>query len=199
MPPRALELLRGGRLEDVHGAGRAQPDDVGQAHLGPLDLTVAGLAPEVRGHLVEVGDAGGPDGVALGDEPARHVDRRRPVAPGAPPVDEVAGPARLAQREVLVVDELGGGEAVVQLDEVEVLGRHPGLLVGGRGGLLGQGVDVGLGLVGLDVGVRGQHRGRDLHRPSPDVGVEGLELGVGAQDHAAAPSPVGQHMSRVFG
>ena len=124
--------LGGGALEDVHAAGRPQADDMGQADPGALDLAVARLTPQVRGHLVEVGDAGGADGVALGDEAARHVDGDGPVAPRAAPVDEVARASRLAQLQVLVVDELGGGEAVVQLHEVEVLGRHPGLLVGGR-------------------------------------------------------------------
>ena len=53
-------------LQDVHAAGRAQPDDVGQADLGALDLAVAGLAAQVGGHLPHVGDAGGGDRVALG-------------------------------------------------------------------------------------------------------------------------------------
>ena len=45
--------------------------------------------------------------------------------------------------QVVVVDELGGGEAVVQLDQVEVLGADAGLLVGLRGGVAGERVDVG--------------------------------------------------------
>ena len=77
------------------------------------------------GHLVEVGDAGGAQGVALGDEAARHVDGRAPVAARRARVDEVARPARLAQPQVVVVQQLGGGEAVVQLDQVEVRGPDP--------------------------------------------------------------------------
>src|SRR5688500_9422114 len=49
-------------LEDVHPAGRAETDDVGQADLGVGDLAVAGLAPQVVAHLPDVGDAGGGDG-----------------------------------------------------------------------------------------------------------------------------------------
>src|SRR6202035_4185763 len=113
--------LGGGALEDVHSAGRPQADDVGQADARTLDLSVPRLPARVGGHLVEVGAAGGADGVAFGDEPARHVDGDGPVAPRAPPVDEVARAPGLAQLEVLVVDELGGGEAVVQLHQVEVL------------------------------------------------------------------------------
>lgn len=47
------------------------------------------------------------------------------------------------------MDQLGGGEAVVQLDQVEVLGPDPGLLVGLGRGVAGEGVDVGEDLAGL--------------------------------------------------
>src|SRR3546814_3797180 len=63
----------GGALQDVHAAGRAEADDVGQAHLCALDLTVAGLAAEVVAHLPDVGDAGGGDRVALALEATGHV------------------------------------------------------------------------------------------------------------------------------
>ena len=52
------------------------------------------------------------------------------VAPGRAGVEEVDRAALLAQHQVVVVHELGGGEAVVQLDQVEVLGPDAGLLVG---------------------------------------------------------------------
>ncbi len=42
---------------------------MGQAHLGSLDLAVAGLAAQVVADLPDVGDAGGRDGVALGLQP----------------------------------------------------------------------------------------------------------------------------------
>ena len=50
----------------------------------------------------------------------------------APAVEEVGRAALLAQHQVVVVDQLGGGEAVVQLDQVEVLRADAGLLVGLR-------------------------------------------------------------------
>ena len=105
---------------------------MGQADLGALDLAVAGLAAEVVADLPDVGDAGRRDRVALRLEAARHVHRRLAVAPRGAGLEEVDRAARLAQPEVVVVDELGGGEAVVQLDEVEVLGADAGLLVGLR-------------------------------------------------------------------
>src|SRR5829696_10125076 len=58
-------------LEDVHGARRAEPDDVGEAHLGVLDLAVTCLAAQVRRDLVEVGDAGCAERMALRDEATR--------------------------------------------------------------------------------------------------------------------------------
>src|SRR5581483_2592737 len=139
----------GGLLQDVNAAGRAEPDDVGQADLGVGDLAVAGLAPEVVADLPDVGDAGGGDGVALGLQAARHVDRRRAVPPAGAGLEEVDRPTLLAEHAVVVVDELGGGEAVVQLDEVEVLRPDAGGLVGLGGGVAGQRVDVGEDLAGL--------------------------------------------------
>ena len=52
-----------------------------------------------------------PPETLTGVEPSRH---------GRARLEEVDGAALLAQHQVVVVDELGGGEAVVQLDEVEV-------------------------------------------------------------------------------
>ena len=112
--------------------GGAEADDVGHADRRALDLTVARLAAQLRGDLVDVGDAGHADRVALRQQSARHVHRARAVTPRTAPVDEVAGTAGLAQTEVVVVDELGGGEAVVQLDEVEVGRADACLLVGLR-------------------------------------------------------------------
>ena len=129
-------VLGGGLLQDVDAAGGAEADDVGQADLGALDLAVAGLAAEVVADLPDVGDAGGGDRVALGLQAAGHVHRGRAVAPRGAAVEEVDGAALLAEQEVVVVDELGGGEAVVELDEVEVLGADAGLLVGLLGGRL---------------------------------------------------------------
>ena len=52
-----------------------------------------------------------PPETLTGIAPSRHV---------APGLEEVDRAALLAQHEVVVVHELGGGEAVVQLDEIEV-------------------------------------------------------------------------------
>src|SRR4029450_4685043 len=119
----------GGLLQDVDAARRAEAGDGGHADLGALDLTVAGLAAQVVADLPDVGDAGRRDRVALRLQAARDVDRRLAVTPRGTGQEEVGGAALLAQVQVVVVHQLGGGEAIVQLDEVEVLGADAGLLV----------------------------------------------------------------------
>src|SRR5580704_15979397 len=99
-------------LEDVDRAGAGQPDHVRQADLRALDLPVAGLAAQVRTHLEDVRDAGRAERVALGQQAAGHVDRDLTVAPRAAPVDPLPGAALWAQPQVVVVPQLGGGEAV---------------------------------------------------------------------------------------
>jgi two-component system OmpR family sensor kinase len=48
----------GGALEDVHAAGRAEADHVGEPDPSALDLPVTGLAPQVMADLPDVRDAG---------------------------------------------------------------------------------------------------------------------------------------------
>jgi len=84
---------------------------------------------------------------------------RGAVTPGRPGLEKVDGTALGTQAEVVVVHELSGGEAVVQLDEIEILGADAGELIGLRGGVAGQGVDVGEHLAALLPGVGGENRG----------------------------------------
>src|SRR4051794_23599828 len=83
------EPSRGGFLQDVHAAGGAEADDVGQADFGVLDLPFLGLAAKVEANLPDVGDAGGRDRVTLRLQPAGHVDRTLPVPPRGAGVEEV--------------------------------------------------------------------------------------------------------------
>ena len=89
---------------------------MGQAHLGTLDLSVASLATKVSGHFEDVRDPSSSDGVALRDETSRDIDRHVAVTEGRSRVDEVAGTAPLAESQVVVMNQLGRGEAVVQLN-----------------------------------------------------------------------------------
>src|SRR3954451_24553560 len=188
----------GGLLQDVDAAGRAETDDVGHADLGALDLPVARLTAQLGGDLEHAGCAGHADRVTLGEQPARRVDRRGAVTPGCPPVDEVAGPAGLAQPQVVVVDELGGGEAVVELHQVEVLGAHARQLVRLVGRVAGERVDVGLGLAALDKRVAREHRCAHLHRTLLLLERECLELRLRHQDdRGGAVAGRAAHRERV--
>ena len=119
---------------------------MGEADLGALHLAIARLATKVSGDFVDVRDAGRADRMTFGDQAARHIDRRAAVAERCTGVDEVTGPSGLTQPEIVVVDQLGGGEAVVELDEVEIVGSNARLLIGLRCGVAGERVDVGLDL-----------------------------------------------------
>src|SRR4051794_33776709 len=112
---RAAGESGGGLLQDVDAAGGAEADHVGKTDLGAFDLAIAGLTTQVMADLPDVGDAGGGDRVALRLQTARHVDRRLAGAPRGAAVEEVARLARLAQHQVVVVHQFGGGEAVVEL------------------------------------------------------------------------------------
>ena len=140
-------------------AGRTKADHVGEANPGALDLTVSGLASQVGGDLVDVGHTGRPNRMPFGDQSTRHVDRGPPVAERTARVDELTGSAPLAKAQVVVVNELGGREAVVQLHQVEVFGTHPGRLIGLGSSVPGQGVHVGLHLAALHPRVGGKDRG----------------------------------------
>jgi hypothetical protein len=97
------------------------------------------------------------------------------------------------------VHQLGGGEAVVQLDEVEVLGADAGLLVGDAGRVAGERVDVGQHLAALLVRVGGEHRRRDLDGArccSSDSVRSFASLTTTA---AAAPSQLAEHIGGCSG
>src|SRR5581483_358809 len=134
--------------QDVDGAGRAKPDDVRLAHLGIGHLTI--LGPRVPGEMpddfTDVGDARGAQRMALAEQAARDVDWRIAAEVGmlaTAAIDEFAGLAVAAQAEVLVVHELGGGKAVVQLGEIHVLGAQARHLVRLLGGAPGQRAHIG--------------------------------------------------------
>ena len=50
---------------------------LGEGDAGALDLALAGLAAQLPGRLADLGDAGGADRVALGEQAAAGVDRQR--------------------------------------------------------------------------------------------------------------------------
>src|SRR4029450_435471 len=73
------------------------------------------------------GYTGGADRMALRLQAARRIDRQAPVLSGL--AFERNAPALAARRQAhrLIFDELGNGEAVMRLDEREIVECHAGL------------------------------------------------------------------------
>jgi hypothetical protein len=67
------------------------------------------------------------------------------------------------QAQVLVVEQLGGGEAVVELDEVEILGADARALVGLLRGVPRERAHVGQRQVALAPRIGGENRREHLH------------------------------------
>src|SRR6267142_3452492 len=124
--------------EETHEDGRGvAAEGVGEAAPRALDLPRAGLAAQLGHDLADLRRARGADRVALGLQPARRIHgdlatKARPALFGG----EAAG-ARLEETEPFGGDDLGDGEAVVQLDDVDVLRADARLPVGRRRRALG--------------------------------------------------------------
>jgi len=97
---------------------------VGEAATRALDLPRTRLAAQLRDDLADLRRAGGADRVALGLQPARRVygDRAAQARPAL--LGGEAARARLEEAEPFGGDDLRDGEAVVQLDDVDVVELH---------------------------------------------------------------------------
>src|SRR6202045_3070228 len=123
---------------------------------------------------------------------------RSPASPRAPLVDELAGVTGLAQLQIVVVDQLRGREAVVQLDEVEVLRVDAGDVVRLGRGLAGERVDIGLDLIGVRPRVGRHHRSGDLHGARALLGRQRPKTLLRHEHHRGRAVPGGAaHEQRV--
>ena len=84
-----------------------------------LDLIGAGLPGRLQVRVEQLAHAGGADGMAAADEPARRIDRQLAVERDDALLDRLPRLARRGQAEVIDGHVLGGREAVVGLDAVE--------------------------------------------------------------------------------
>src|SRR3712207_288654 len=156
---------------DRHDRGAPETDVVLKRHPGAVDLSRAGLAAKLPRELRALGEAGGAERVALGDQPTGRVDdplaaiRRRPL------VDERVSFAGGREAERLVGDQLVGREAVVQLDDVHVLGADTSLLVCLSRGRAGHGTTHDADRRGVEAGRRvgPQRLAGDLDRALPEA------------------------------
>ena len=111
-------------------------------------------------------------------------------------VDKRAGFAVAAKAEVLVMHQLGGGEAVVQLGQRDVLRADAGLLVGLLGGAARKRADVGQRAGRARSTGRRSARGR--HARTLAAAGELLELVLGDQDRGGgAVAGRAAHVERV--
>ena len=115
---------------------------MGHPNLRALDLPRSRLSSEMRRDLPDVGDAGGRDRVTLRLQATRDIHRRAAIAPGGAGVEEVHGAAFGAEHEVVVVDEFGGGETVVQFYEIQIARVDAGVLIRHACGEAGNRIDV---------------------------------------------------------
>ncbi len=96
-----------------------------QGRVDAVDLSLVGSAAQLPGQLGALGQAGRAERVALGDQPTGGVDHPATAVGGVVVVDQPRRLALAAQAEGLVQQQFVGGEAVVQLDDLEVLGPRP--------------------------------------------------------------------------
>src|SRR5438445_7201343 len=107
---------------------------VRQPELGLLHLSRPRLAPELRHALVDHADAARSDRMAEGLEPAARVHGNVPVERRSPLLHQPASLSLRAETEILGVRDLGPGEAIVHLGEVDVTRADAGHRVGLAGG-----------------------------------------------------------------
>lgn len=104
------------------------------------------------------------DGCPFDSRPPDTLTGMLPSRRVAPELKKSTAPPS-SQHQVVVVHQLGGGEAVVQLYQVEVARADARLLVGDLHRVASERVDVGQHLTALFVRVAGEHRGRHLDGP----------------------------------
>src|SRR5204863_4571432 len=97
---------------------------VGETDARARDLARARLAAQLPEGLAGLGHAGGAERVAAPDEAPARVDHDLAPVVGQPLLDEAPALALRAEAELLVGDDLGDGEAVVDLGEIDVVGAH---------------------------------------------------------------------------
>lgn len=159
-----------------------------QRNLGPLrHQTVVGPSTKVPHELGALRDTRGAQGVALGDETSRGVNDVLSAVGDVAVADELVGLALCGQAEGVNGDHLVRGEAVVQLDDLDVVGGAAGLAERDLRGRLGHVVahQVNGALAEQAGGVGGEALAGDEDGLGAEVGA-GVEELLGDEDGGRA-------------
>jgi len=158
-----LSDLAVGSFVDRADDGTTETKVVLQARRGARHQSVVGPATEVPDELRALGDAGGAEWVALGDEAAGRVDDHLAAVGDVAVADHLVGLAWRAQAESVDGDHLVGGEAVVQFADLDLVGSDAGLLHGFLGRVCAHAVadELDAALVECGWRVSGQALARD--------------------------------------
>src|SRR2546427_13132480 len=116
--------------QNRHTADRPRSTQVvSETDLGVFHLASAGLVPQMLSDLIDHANAGGANRMAKRFKATRGVHGNLTTNRGTPFFNVFPAFALFAQAQVFVVEDLSDGEAVMTLDEIDVLHRHTGLLV----------------------------------------------------------------------
>ena len=106
---------------------------MGKADLHLIDLAASCFTSQLQSDLVGLLDPGGPYRMAAGLQSARGVDRNLSIQCGQPFLGCSATMPLLHKSQIFNRQDLSDGEAVVDLGDVDVLGRcRPWRRPGGR-------------------------------------------------------------------
>src|SRR5882757_9320284 len=153
-------------LENVHSAGTAQTNHVGQADPSALHLTLAGLTTQMCRYLVNVGNTGGSQRMPLRQETAGYVDRDAPAQGRLAAVYQPPALTVAANPEIFVMQDFSRGKAVMQFDQIQVLWTESRHLECRLRRLARDRIDVLHHLIALRPRIAGQRRSAHPYGPS---------------------------------
>src|SRR5262249_16855254 len=112
-----------------HDASAAEAEVVLQCGLDVLHLPLLGLPAQLPDQLGTLRQTGGSERVPLRQQTARWIHHPTAAVGGRLVFDQLLALALLAHAQTLVADQLVGAEAVVQLDDLDLVDADAGLLV----------------------------------------------------------------------
>src|SRR5262249_22005198 len=119
--------------QDVDAAHAAAAHEMAEPDARAIHLALARRAAQLVHRLPDLRQSRRAAGVSAREKAAVRRERNPSAERRAARLEEALGFARRAEAEQLVVFELLDRERVVALDEIDVLGAEPGLVVGFAG------------------------------------------------------------------